>query len=291
MLPPMVLVISLLTAMTPIPGAIAAGPDASPSGSATLEAATSAPIRLWLSGPFGRVEGRAVFEPAAAAPAGTALDTYVKRAPLALDAGEAALPTRSIGVTAMSVATGEVETLSAGPLAFEGPASAGRFIVVASVQTPDGRSTRRAWLVEVPDREPPSDGLYDIPAPDIVVESRADSAAGVPGNGCYLYLCVEVGRMPPAAALPTLVADTGEVLAARVSDGSAIIAWDGSLRRSGDPGGPRLASSGVITDELAAVVELTGLEAPTAGVWILTLRVVFDRDRGWLESRYRVRAE
>jgi hypothetical protein len=287
MLPRVILAIILLSTIAPIAGATAA----SPSESVIPDVAVDPPIQLWLSGPFGRVEGSAVFEPATAAPASDPLDTYVKRAPMVLDAGDAPLPTRSLTVISTSIASGETERLSTGALAFEGPGEPGGAIIIASLQTPGGRSTRRAWLVDVPDREPPADGLYDIPAPEVIVASGATSAAGSPGNGCYLYLCVEIGRMPPAAALPSLDAEPAETLSATLSDGSAIVAWDGVLRRIGDAGGPRQAASGVVTGEPEAVVNLTGLEVPGEGDWMLTLRVVFDRDRGWMESRYRVRAQ
>ena len=263
---------------------------ATAAGTAAPETISAAPARLWLSGPFGRVEGGAVFEPATVAPADEPLDAYVKRAPLVLDAGEQPIPTRSLSVIATSSATGETETLSTGPVAFEGPSEAGSSVIVASVALAGGRTVRGAWLVDVPDREPPADGLYDIPAPEVIVEGRDGSAAGAPGNGCYLYLCVEVGRTPPPALLPVLEAEPGEVLAARLSDASAIVAWDGVLRPLGDPRGPGRAASGVLTDEFVARVSLPGLEPPSRGEWILTLRVVFDRDRGSMESRYLVRA-
>lgn len=278
----------ILVGLLPVLGP-ATSMAAVPLETAAPEAAVTAPGQLWLSGPFGRVEGGAVFEPAAMAPLGEALDAWVKRAPLVLDAGQQPLLTRSLRVIATSATTGETETLSTGPTAFEGPSSAGAAIIVASVAVGGGPTIRRAWLVDVPDRDPPADGLYDIPAPEIIVESRQGPAAGAPGNGCYLYLCVEIGRTPPPAVLPVIVAEPGEVLAAHLSDDSAIVAWDGVLRPLGGPGGPGRAASGVVTDEVEARASLPGLEAPAQGEWILTLRVVFDRDRGWMESRYLVR--
>ena len=86
-----------------------------------------------------------------------------------------------------------------------------------------GSAAPQAWLVSVPDRAPPADGVLDIPAPDITVSSDSGTAAGWPGTGCYAYLCVEVGTTPPPATLQPLAVDVGETLRLSLADGSAMV--------------------------------------------------------------------
>jgi hypothetical protein len=148
-----------------------------------------------------------------------------------------------------------------------------------------------AWLVEVPDREPPPDGLYDIPAPDVLAESVADSVAGALGDGCYIYLCVEAGPAPPLARLEPLHLAVGEVPLVRLSDASVITAWEGRLSPVGRTEGRAREAAGVLTDATEVMVALAGLEPPSAGTWRLDLEVTLDRERGWLRTTHRLVVE
>jgi hypothetical protein len=257
-------------------------------------AASPSPARpeVYLRGPFGRVAGGTVASPAAAAPLGTALDAFVRRASLVLETGPGE-PPGALTIVARPVADPDAEeTLSTFWTDFEGPDAPGTHIIVATVANDVGETSQHAWLVEVPDRQPPPDGIYDIPAPQVLVESASGSAAGSLGDGCYVYLCVEAGPAPPLSTLPPLRLASGEVPLVRLSDGSAITAWEGRLARVGRNGpGHGREASGVLADTTESVVALAGLAPPRAGVWRLDLEVTLDRERGWLRTTHRLVAE
>ncbi len=190
-------------------------------------------------------------------------------------------------VTARSLeAAGAVEPLSEGALAFEGPDGVGQHLIVADVTSTSGVATQHAWLVDVPDLQPPADGLYDIPAPEIVVTARAGASSGWSASGCYAYLCVDVGHPPPVDELPVLEAGIGELLSVHPADGSAIVAWDGRLSSLDDPSQPSVRADAVLTEPLENLVSLSGLAPPAAGLWRLDLEVQFDRERGWMRTFY-----
>jgi len=198
----------------------------------------------------------------------------------------------SLEVVAQPLADGPSdEVLSTGAPVFEGPATVGDSLVVATLTSATGQTSQYAWLLEVPDREPPDDGLYDIPAPDVIIESGAGSVAGVLGDGCYVFLCVDAGRMPPPRMLDPLAVVLGELLSMHLGDESALTAWEGSLTRLGQASGEVHTASGGPLAPGQAVVELTGLEVPAAGHWLLELEVELDRERGWLRTVYRLVAE
>jgi hypothetical protein len=179
----------------------------------------------------------------------------------------------------------EPEILGRGLQAFEGPSVPGRHLIVASL--PLGEDVaERAWLVDVPDREPPDDGIYDLPAPDIVVSTNSDRRAGVLGDGCYVYLCVETGRPTPPEDLVPITALAGETPTLAVGDGSAVVAWEGSLTPLGQTQGPRLEAAGVVTEAPTSSLPLTGLEPAGPGRWLLEVEVVLDRERGWLRTSH-----
>ena len=246
---------------------------------------------VWLRGPFGRVAGGTLGAPAAAAPQGTPLDAFVRRAPLVLETGTDQTLGALTVVARPVTGSGAEETLSTFWTDFEGPDAPGTHVIVAIVASDTGATTEHAWLVDVPDRQPPPDGLYDIPAPDVLVQSAAGSAAGILGDGCYVYLCVEAGPPPPLSTLEPLTVAAGEVPLVRLSDGSVITAWEGRLSPVGrTPGRPRQAS-GVLADTTEPAVALAGLEPPTAGAWRLDLEVELDRERGWLRTTHRLIAD
>ena len=277
----------LLASVAPLGGATA---PATASSRATNDSDDGQ--SLWLSGPFGRVPGGRLQEPAVGLPGEIELDVFARSAPLTLDGGPAGPIVGPVIVTAFTDSDGNAEMLlSSGDLSFKGPSSSGSWIIVAVIETEDGEGSEHAWRVRVPDHDLPEDGLIDIPAPEALLAGDAGSIAGVPGDGCYVYLCVDVGRPPALASLPTLAVAVAEPLSLTLGDGSALVAWEGSLEPLSDRPEAPVTSAGVITDTVTASVGLVGLEPPTAGDWILTLRVTFDRERGSMEYRYRVVAE
>lgn len=279
----LVLLVSLLT---PAPAPAAGAGDVTPAPTAEPTDATGIPL-LWLSGPFGRVAGGSLEAPSATPPGGQPLDAWTRGAPLRIESDASGAYLLSLTVRAQSLSDpGAWESLSGGSPTFAGPSSPGRYRVVAESRTAGGALARWAWLVEVPDREPPADGILDIPAPDVVVFSTAGELAGRLGSGCYLYLCVEGGPPPPPGTLGALAAAPGEVLRMRLSDGSLAVAWKARLTPLDGTPGRSSEARAVLTDTPEATLELVGLQQTTAGRWLLDLEVELDRDRGWLRSFY-----
>ena len=244
------------------------------------------PPVAWLRGPFGRVAGGTLERPATAPPGGQPLGTVVRRAPLALETASGE-DISTLVVTAQPIGMPRApEPLSDGDPAFEGPDAVGRHLVVADLTTASGISSQLAWLVDVPDQPPPEDGLYDIPAPEIVVTAQGGSSSGRSGSGCYAYLCVDVGNPPPVEDLPVLAARPGEPLTAHPDDGSALVSWKGRLSSLDDPSRGTVHGGAALEEPLQNVVNLPGLEPPSAGRWLLDLEVEFDRERGWMRTLY-----
>lgn len=276
----------LVSLLSPAP-APAAGAGEAPTGGMAGPTDASGSSVLWLSGPFGRVAGGSLQDPAVTPPDGQALDAWARRAPLRIETALDGPSLITLTVRAQPVSDSDAwEVLSHGAPAFVGPAVPGRYRLVAEARTASGGVGEWAWLVEVPDRIAPADGILDIPAPDVIVFSTVGQLAGRLVSGCYLYLCVEGGAAPPAATLGTLAALPGEVLRTRLSDGSLAIAWKARLvPLEGSPG----TSSEVraaLTDSAEATLELVGLRPANVGRWLLDLEVELDRDRGWLRSYY-----
>ena len=144
----LILVACLLASVAPVGGVTA---QAAEEDRATL-GLRSGPD-LFLSGPFGRVAGGAVDEPAGGQHGDVPLDTFVRNAPIELDAGKAAPPLGGLSVTATNLA-GHTETLSSGAPTFAGPSTSGPQLIVARAVTGDGATSQRAWLIDVPDRDP-----------------------------------------------------------------------------------------------------------------------------------------
>jgi hypothetical protein len=149
----------------------------------------------------------------------------------------------------------------------------------------------RAWLVDVPDRDPPADGIYDLPAPAIEVATSLGRQEGTLGDGCYVYLCVETGRDTPPRELDPLAASVGETPALSLLDGSALVAWEGSLTPIGGTAGEPRTAAGVVTEAPVSSIALAGLEPAGPGDWLLEVEVVLDRERGWLRTAYRLVVE
>lgn len=245
---------------------------------------------LWLRGPFGKVAGGTRSEPATTPPGGGPLGMLYQRMPLQLEMTDPGL-LPGIRVAAEPVEPGEREVLAQGQPAFEGPSVPGVQLVVASLTSGD-TVIERAWLVEVPERQLPEDGLViDIPAPRIVVSTAAGRQVGVMADGCYAFLCVETGPPTPASTLTALATQVQETPVLSIEDGSALIGWQGRLTPlAGTDGEPREAT-GAIADTAVATVALDGLEPSSRGEWLLEVLVEFDRERGWAWNAYRLVAE
>jgi hypothetical protein len=276
----------------PVPAATdeASGPVTPRDGSAAGD------LGAWLSGPFGRVAGLPLED--GAAPDGRAmlLDTFVRGVPLTLDLGDRDRAFAAWRVTATPAGPDPTGAASPPTLLAEGdgrpplgfvidlaaPDVPGEHLLVAEVRDAAGREARAGWRVQVPDVDPPEDGLLDLAAPVILLETAAGPVAGLPGNGCYVYTCVEIGRGPPTRDLePTLVAP-GEPLTVRLDDGSRFTVWSVTWRRLGGPGG--------YTEEWPAAEPAASalLEAPAEGEWLLVVTVTFDRERGWFAALHRL---
>ncbi len=305
-------------AAAPDPAAVTSPAAAASPAAVTSPAAAASPAAvadlaaLWLRGAFGRVAGGSLTQPGSAAPAARPLDTFVLRAPLLLELPdepgtaldrivvlEAPWRLPIVGPEATPPSPAPPARADAGPvvlwspsdgrggvsgssIVFEGPQEPGVALLVAELTTSAG-PRQVAWLLQVPDREPPADGLYDIPAPDIVVSSAKGSHAGRTANGCYAYLCVDVGHAPPVAELPILPASVGEVLEVGLSDGSAMLGWTGRLTSLDTPR-RRPLDANAPADAPDDVMQLSGLAVPAAGRWLLDLEVEFDRERGWMRT-------
>jgi hypothetical protein len=223
--------------------------------------------------------------PAATPPDGRPLDSWVRRAPLLLEVDTDRILV-AVRVSAEPVSgIGPSESLSDGDLSFSGPERPGSYRLVAETTDSAGTVARQAWLVDVPDRETPADGLYDMPAPEVILSTASGQVAGRLGSGCYVYLCVEAGHAPLEADLGVLPAAVGEAPGLQLGDGSVITAWKGGLTSLETGGNGRLVeASGALSDTAAAMVGLTGLEPPATGRWLLELEVELDRERGWLRT-------
>jgi hypothetical protein len=279
----------LLGLLLPLAGtATAAEPSPPPTG---------AP-QVWLSGAFGRVPGGDPASPAGASPGRLPLDSWIRSAPLSLYVEVAPEDLLAVEVVSRQHDGAHEERLSSGATLFAGPDRPGVTVLVATVTTePHGRS-QHAWLLAVPDRAGGEEALLDVRAPVAMLISSTGSVAGEPGNGCYVYLCVDVGYQPPAASLEALPAAVGETLSLALDDGSAMIGWAGTLTPVADTITP-VAGGGVEARTTEAgpllpptpVAELAGLEPTAAGEWLLQVRADLDRERGWQWFVYRLVAE
>lgn len=247
------------------------------------------PPHVWLKGAFGRVLGGAVDDPATAAPDGRPLDAWMRRAPLELTT-EAAAQASVTAVLARSLDAGEEELLAQGADTFSGPDSPGIHLIVATLEVPGGGTTEHAWLVDVPDRSGGPELLWEIPGPRAIIGPVGDDVLGVPGHGCYAYLCVEAGLRPPAESLEPVRVAVGEAPALRIDDGSALVHWQGRLEPISGPGAQTLEAEATF-EEPTGTPTLVGLEPPSAGQWLLEVRVDYDRDRGWQWFLFRLLAE
>jgi hypothetical protein len=145
--------------------------------------------------------------------------------------------------------------------------------------------------VQVPDRAGSDETLFDIPGPRAKLSSTAGGVEGEPGHGCYLYMCMDVGYRPPVKTLKALPMTVGETPLLSLDDGSAMVAWKGTLEPLGDTRSERISARADMGDAAQAALALSGLEPTVAGEWLLELLVEFDRDRGWQWYLYRIATE
>ena len=163
----------------------------------------------------------------------------------------------------------------------------GSYRLAAEATLATGEKATAAWTIVVPDRPLPPDGLIEVPAPALTLAGRSGTVTGWAGSGCYIYLCVDVGRLPPLRTLPHLDVTSGEPLTARLDDGSGIAAWKVTLYP---------IVSGVqsamdeIGDEPTSAIEAFTVTAPAAGDWLMQTEVSYDRLRGWTHTFYHLTA-
>jgi hypothetical protein len=196
----------------------------------------------------------------------------------------------AVSVVARPLDAGAEELLSQGAGSFSGPDAPGTHLVVATFVIPGEAATEHAWLVDVPDRSGGPELLWEIPGPVAVMGPVEDEVRGVPGHGCYAYLCVEAGLRPPAETLEPVRVAVGEAPALRIDDGSALVHWQGRLEPIGRPG-IRSREAKSTFDTPTATLALSGLEPTGAGEWLLEVRVDYDRERGWQWFIFRLLAE
>jgi hypothetical protein len=259
----------------PTMGASGSSPGAGPAGETPI---------LWLRGPFGTV------------PSGddARLDAYVRSAPLRLETGD---PDVSVGEWRASFhhLDGESPPLeasgtgdgaaAAGGASLTAPDVPGTYRLDTTATLSDGSDAAAAWTVVVPDRPLPADGLIDVPAPDLLLTAASGTVAGWAGSGCYIYLCVDVGRLPPLRTVTHIDVAEGEELTLRLSDDSAIAAWKVTLYPI--VSGVQVAMDDV-GDEPDVPVASFDVQAPVAGEWLIQAEVTYDRMRGWRHAFYRL---
>jgi hypothetical protein len=277
------LAIRLLLAVSALAGA--------PAGAAAQATVTPAPDAtsapqpiLWLRGPFGTV------------PSGenVTLDAFVRSAPLRLETGD---PDVSIGdwrasfhpldsglPPLASSGTGDGGLPSTG-VTLAAPDAPGTYRLDVSVSLDTGTGSQATWTMVVPDRPLPPDGLIEVPAPVLLLSAGSGTVAGWAGSGCHIYLCVDVGRLPPLRTVTHADVVAGEELRLRLSDDSGITAWTVTLYPIVSGLQPAMDEIG---DEPDAPVDGFVVQAPVAGEWLMQAEVTYDRLRGWTHAFYRL---
>jgi hypothetical protein len=266
-------------------GTLAADPSATADPSPGSEATPS----VWLGGPFGTVPAGTLEEPATAAPDARPLDTWMRSAQLELTVE----PPLQAAHELHAVATAEDGTKTELPLQdghwLLAPDEPGLHVIAVTLET-EGGTSEHAWLVDVPDREGSFETLLEMPAIEAEIQASTGSVSGERGHGCLVDMCQEVGYRPPVGVLPPLSVAVGEAVELHLSDGSAIVHWEGRLEPL--PGTTAETRQTRATfDEPVASPLLSGLEPDAAGEWLLELRADYDRERGWQWYLFRIVAE
>ena len=253
--------------------------------------ATPSPT-VWLKGAFGKVIGGPPDLPATALPDRRPLDAWMRAAYLQLLSDVEGEDVRSLHVVARPVGGTDVIELSDGLVGFAGPDVPGRYVITATLQTAGASVSEHAWLVEVPARAGAPELLWEMPAPTALLSTAATSGvAGIPGHGCYVYLCVEAGYRPSVDSLEAVPLALGERPRLRLDDGTAMVHWVARLESPAVTGTPIRQSEGGSAGAPFTQAELTGLVPPTPGIWLLEVRADYDRERGWQWFVFRLDVE
>jgi hypothetical protein len=269
---PFVLVVAMTSSV--------AGAEPAPDEGRPAPAAPSP--TMWLKGPFGKVIGGPPDLPATALPDQRPLDTWMRSAYLQLLSDVEGRDVRSLHVVARPVGGSEAIELSDGVVGFAGPDAPGRYVITATLETAEASISEHAWLVEVPDRGGEPELLWEMPAPTALLSTVGTSdVAGIPGHGCYVYLCVEAGYRPSTDSLEPVQLAPGEHPRLRLDDGSAMVHWVARLESPAVAGTPIRQREGGSAGAPFTETELTGLVPPTPGIWLLEVRADYDRERGW----------
>jgi hypothetical protein len=244
----------------------------------------------WLSGTFGAVVGTDPESPATAAPDGRPLATWMRRETLEFVVEPPLEDGDSVAFTATAEDGDTIEL----PLAEErwvtAPDAAGQHTVVAVIERSGSEPARYAWLLDVGDRPGSWETRLTMPALEASLVAKSGSVVGDRGHGCLTGFCQEAGYRPPADSLAPLAVAVGEPLALELSDGSAIVHWQGRAEPHGDTRGETRLAEATFDEPMAGPV-LTGLEPDAAGEWLLEVRADYDRERGWQWYLFRLVAE
>ena len=245
-----------------------------------------APV-VTLNGPFGSVD-RAPSPPGVDWPDASGLDTldtWVHSAPLTLTLVDPDLTfatwTVSVIAAASPTSSAPLETAPYPPsnpelLRVTGPPS-GDWLLRADVTSADPAAASYFWHLMVPDRDPPADGHVVVPAPHALLATADARVAGVPGSGCYVGACSDIGHAPPVSSLEQLAGTSGGTLTLSLSDASRFVRWNVSARPIHDTvASPTTLERG----SNRAGVDHATFAAPGSGDWYVTMSITFDRRRG-----------
>jgi hypothetical protein len=268
------------------------------AGSSEGDAGRTAPepLTVFLYGPAGRLAGTPVSR-SAPAPDPARLrpyDTAGRDPALELQSDDPRVLFGAWRVTATPVPVGEPVVLaeregpgpSAERITLE-PPPPGSWILRATLvpADPSGASFDRVWRVIVPDRSPPE----TLPAPDVVLFGGGSTLLAVPGSGCYVGVCGDIGREPPSGTLPRLRLDRpDEPVTVTLSDGAPIAAIRVTGRRIGEDGREGRAVR-LLDTTLEPPASPVLVPPPRSGTWRLELLVRFDFERGYQTAYARLR--
>jgi hypothetical protein len=268
-------------------GSPSEGPIATTTTPPPTTTAGEAPA-VTLNGPFGSVDQDpsppGVDWPHAAGL--ERLDTYVHSAPLTLTIVDPDLTFATWAVSvipAASTAT-SAAALEATPypptnpelLSVTGPPG-GDWLLRADVTSAGHAPASYFWRLGVPDRDPPADGHVVVPAPDALLATSAASVTGVPGSGCYVDTCSDVGRVPVARDLQQLAGTPRAALTLSLTDDSRFVRWNVSARPVQDT---TTRPTTLERGRDPAGADRFTFAPPGRGDWYVTISITFDRRRG-----------
>ena len=157
-----------------------------------------ADLTVALRGPFGTVAGTDPADPATAAPDDRPLDTWMRQATLELIADPLVGQSDTVTFSATAGEDGPSVALDLEDGRWvTAPDEAGLYTVVATLERDGLEPSRRAWLLEVPDRPGSWETLLERPPIEGRLEAASGSVEGVRGHGC-LRRRVSGGRLSAA---------------------------------------------------------------------------------------------